>query len=776
MKARATEDSPSVPAHAAISASALVVAMSLVIARATMLESLRDPFDISPGALSLGRGPGAATTVVLNVLSFVPVLLVLLRRLVDRTYALRASMLDAIIVALGLWALGSTFWANDKFAAILGASTWCAFLMLLWTFSQVVRTHLYARIVAGTLVGILLIYVAQGFLHQFVDLPALKHEFERTKEQIFRDRGWASDSFTARQFEKRVISGQAQGFFASPNTFAAAIVLTMLAGIGAIVQRLVSRDEPTWPVILGLIVVGGAWTLWLTGSRTGAGTLALGVVGVIIAAILIRRGRALRRFVFPVGVAGFCLILLGIVVIGVSTGGLIHDSLSFRWNYWLASTQLFLDHPVTGVGWNSFGTEYLRYRLPEPSEEIKDPHNFLARVACELGSIGLVLIAALQFLLWRDATRIAPETSEATDSFSVKRIALIAVGGIAISCFAIIDFSMAMDAAAIELMKRLLYAGALFVGILLVALQSSARQQLDARHAPVLRASLLVAACCFLLHNLVDFALFETGSMTLFAMVSGAAVGVAAPVQQRCDNRASPIVATAAVLVAMGGAVVALGPIVVAESKAHTADELLRADRAALAAAEYRAAYDALPIANGDYALREARALIFARSDPARVRESLDRALAADEMSIPALRMRAMFERSLPGADAGAVQRDFDRILEIDPRNVSLMIEYAQILEELGKSERAREIFERAIVENARMHAANPRRNDRVVHDRFGDFLARSGAYQLARKQYQLAVAYDDSLATSDERRLSATDRASLERKLIEADRRSGEN
>src|SRR5687767_7780557 len=63
-----------------LSHAALVLALALIASRALMLETLRDPFEPAPQSEAAPGGPGAGTSVVLDLLCCVPALLVLVRR------------------------------------------------------------------------------------------------------------------------------------------------------------------------------------------------------------------------------------------------------------------------------------------------------------------------------------------------------------------------------------------------------------------------------------------------------------------------------------------------------------------------------------------------------------------------------------------------------------------------------------------------------------------------------------------------------------------------
>src|SRR4051794_31235438 len=143
---------------------AFVIIVALVLARATMLETLRDPFEASPSAEPVPRSFGAGPAVVLDWLAFVPALFIVARSLLDRSYALRLAPSVALLIALALWAAMSPFWSNDRFVAVVGAAHFAGGVAILWAMSQLVRTWQRLRLVMAAAVGLLLVLIAYGLI------------------------------------------------------------------------------------------------------------------------------------------------------------------------------------------------------------------------------------------------------------------------------------------------------------------------------------------------------------------------------------------------------------------------------------------------------------------------------------------------------------------------------------------------------------------------------------------------------------------------------------
>src|ERR1700683_3987710 len=126
---------------AAITHVAFMLALAAAATRCLMMETLRETFPIAPGPL----GPGAATSIGLDLLYCVPALLVLIRRAVDDTYVIRWNISHILLLPLALWMAASARWADDKFAAVVSTANFVAALTLLWAASQLVRSWLRLR-------------------------------------------------------------------------------------------------------------------------------------------------------------------------------------------------------------------------------------------------------------------------------------------------------------------------------------------------------------------------------------------------------------------------------------------------------------------------------------------------------------------------------------------------------------------------------------------------------------------------------------------------------
>ncbi len=698
-----------------LTSGAFVIALAVTIARAITSDFIRNPFDAVPGGDATPHNGFPDTTIWLDLLAMLPAVLVLLRRGLDRTYILRFSAGHACIFGFAVLAFISTLWAADPFVAAIGGFHVMAAAALCWAGSQLVRSWLRLRILAATAAGVLAVITVQGVFYRTVELPDLQKQLEKNKGKILADRGWTEDSFTWKQFSQRVAAGEMLGPYTSPNTNATMIVFlgTIVAAIA--LQRIRLRDEPVWPAILCLIVLGSTYVLYYTGARAALITpvVAAGVfvVGWRLGAILARH----RNMAFAAGAAIAIVIVAALIGHGLYHGTLFHDSLTFRWKYWLGSFAVFKEHALFGVGYGNFGYSYLAHRLPEAAEEIKDPHNLFVRGFVELGIVGgMLLIGFIIRLAWEITRPTAPPAPGQAQRVGFGLLLSVAMLATLLSALTGIDFAADAGYVAMELMRRLLVLGILVITMTVATVLSAKVVHLDDRPAPLLLLGMIAGVAAFLVHNLIDFALFEPGPMMLFALYCGGLIGVRGEsvAGQKKWNRTS-IAAAGAVLCAWMVAAVAFAmPLADAENRAQRGDDQLIRSKPREAATSFKYAFNNSPVRNADYAYRAGRALIIENRDPAETELWLSQAVAANPKD-PGYRLtRAAFQLTQPPdkQQPRQILNDLETAVALDPKNLQSRMRLAETYEQFNHPEKAREQYRTILELNDKLDKNEPKR------------------------------------------------------------------
>ncbi|MFT4558985.1 MAG: O-antigen ligase [Planctomycetaceae bacterium] len=266
-----------------------------------------------------------------------------------------------------------------------------------------------------------------------------EEQFKRQRElrAEFVSRGIPLSGPAQQLFEHRLRdSKEPLGFFALTNTLASfmAIGLVLLAGtfISLLLpdqtedaaSKIGGSNNRGIMVVLGVALILVAYCLVLTKSRSAWGGSVVGI-GILLGLFLIRSksGAALKKLV-PIIVVGAVVLSL-LAGVAIATGALdievlteASTSLSYRLEYWASTWDVILDHPLFGTGPGNFRDNYLRHKLPQSSEEISDPHQFILDVTANAGVVGmaglLAFLAVIAWLSWKLCGQ--PDSTSMTDS------------------------------------------------------------------------------------------------------------------------------------------------------------------------------------------------------------------------------------------------------------------------------------------------------------------------------------------------------------------------
>lgn len=690
---------------------AFALCVGIVLARALMLETIRDAFGVYPGQELILRSPIAGTSVVLDLLMYLPALAVGLRCVFDDRWRSRRSLAVWALGTLGALAVGSIFWSADRFAAGVSASKLLAGAAVLWTAIQWVRDWGRMRALAAILAGLLGVYLVHSLIYVYVDLPEMRQNWEQNREMALRNHGFEPGSVAANQFEKKIYAGELIAFGASPNTLAAITVMIMVVLLGDLGQRWRDRAPLGSYVPAMALLAGGVWILMGTGSKTAGGTLAMALV-LLVAGWKLRgwMGRH-RRVGFAGGVGAFCLGWAAIIAHGIYHGTLFQTSLTFRWHYWVSSARMFAEHWLLGVGWENFGAYYTQFRLPIAPEEIRDPHNLFVRFATELGVAGLLLgLGWIGSIIW-EAT--APSEQEdlvvpASEQIGIKWLILAAACGVAVASLSGVDLTQEFGVVEFEIVRRVGYGVVLLMVSTLLCADGFGQLRMRQAAAPLLLLGLGVGLAMFLVQCMVDFAMAETGAFYLFLVTAGAAIGMRLSLRPWPAGRPALVLAIFTVAMLSTGIVI-VAPVVLGEGTARAGDEALAGKNFALARDEYQIAFDnSAWLRNADYLARKCAVQAWAGEPAARQQQTLAQAIEANPRNA---RLRAMAGHvAVEAGDLSAAKKAYAAATSLDPCDVHLHLEAAEGFEKLGDIAEAKREYAVAIERNSQLPEAEIKR------------------------------------------------------------------
>jgi tetratricopeptide (TPR) repeat protein len=220
--------------------------------------------------------------------------------------------------------------------------------------------------------------------------------------------------------------------------------------------------------------------------------------------------------------AGFAAVQYGLTH-GRLPGG---NSMLVRWQYWTASARMYADHPLAGVGPGNFSEYYSHYKPGAALESVSDPHNWPLSLILQYGPLGLIaFLAAVSLPLWRSLFPTLCPAENQVNPRPLAKTTTVAVLLVLGSCLLFVRPLLLPTSGTGDLDVWLYEAITLFVapaaafviGFFLVAAPLKPKESAPSDlPRSALSASIVAAALAVLLHNLIDFALFEPGVWMTF--------------------------------------------------------------------------------------------------------------------------------------------------------------------------------------------------------------------------------------------------------------------
>lgn len=353
-------------------------------------------------------------------------------------FHVRFGWTDAAVVALLLWhsvAGIRAAWQATPRPAVNMTWEWIALGGSFLIARQLVSPGREARALLVVMVAVAAALGGYGLYQYSYELPQTRALYEHDPDAALREAGlWYEPGSPERElFEDRLDSTEPLATFALTNSLAGYLApwLVVAAGIGVSGPP---AGRGRWRLWIGVAIVAAlvAACLLLTKSRSG---FLAAVAGLVLAAWLCRPGRRRLGWKLPVAVVAG-----GAVLLAVAWGTGVLDrqvfteaskSLGYRGQYWQSTVRMIADRPVFGCGPGNFRYAYTEYKLPEASEEIADPHNFLLEVWSTAGTpAALALLAVLGLFAWRIA-RARDEPTETSAAREPERPWFVLAGGAA---------------------------------------------------------------------------------------------------------------------------------------------------------------------------------------------------------------------------------------------------------------------------------------------------------------------------------------------------------
>ncbi|MHB8954030.1 MAG: O-antigen ligase family protein [Pirellulaceae bacterium] len=318
-----------------------------------------------------------------------------------------ALLLFLLIHSLSAWVM---LRAGQPRSTLNALWLWVAYGLLFFCVRQLFDSGRAQRAAISALIAVACGLATFGLYQVAYSNPQLRAKYARDLELELKRAELDAPAGSPQRvhIENRVASTEPISSFALTNSLAGYLTpaVLLLASILGTLPRTNSARGWSRPLGVGLLLLVLVGCLILTKSRSAYAAVSLGIA-------LLAISRAVPRTWFRGSLLWGAAILLVVTIAAVARlGGLDREviteapkSLQYRVEYWRATCAMIRDYPWWGCGPGNFKAYYTRYKVPEASETIADPHNFLLEIAATAGLPALLLFlvagAALTAAMWR---------------------------------------------------------------------------------------------------------------------------------------------------------------------------------------------------------------------------------------------------------------------------------------------------------------------------------------------------------------------------------------
>jgi len=655
--------------------------------------------------------------------------------------------LAAMVAVFSCFSMASMLRADDGQTAILIWWEQVAMMSAAFLAAQLFTDSRRFHLLVCALSAMAATVAAKGLLQVFVDFPAT-YAHLRASPGLLTEMFGRQDSPTFEHLVGlRLTAMTPTGFFTLSNMLASLLLLGVAAVVGLLADRIVEavravskrysgkRDvdvsSPLAATVACAIPAGVSLVVLVMTRSTGAiGAAALACAAGAAAAIFSRTLRQRwRRALLAVTVLS--ALFAGVTIsYGLARDSLPTKTMTNRWYYWTASAEIVRDHPLLGVGGGNFPDAYLRYRRPEAEEAVKAPHNVMVHAAVQYGMLGgAAYLAVLAYLLVnmcrpRSTGQPLPPAPAVGRDWTAGLIGCAAVASIIVVRG---SYAGAFASWSVFIWETLLPAGIFALVLAAVTLRSST--SVTGTGGSGIRIAMACGAAAFVLHNMVSFSLWTPGPATVFWVASGALLA-------RAPARSSTIVRPRWLLGVLACAKVATVVILLwlpTWSQTRLWAQVNHSLRAGDTDAALAATMAASKVRDDPLSYAEAarlRADLAERMQPTDRLELLRSAMYLADIaswqmpanaSIQSLAAHSAWVCALTTGDnneARAALGHAQRAVELDPQNMPLRLDYAEMLIGLGQRDQAIEQLRNVAKINASLPADSVYRLSKDQRDR----------------------------------------------------------
>jgi len=446
--------------------------------------------------------------------------------------------------------------ASNKRLAITNFVTLLAPAIMAILLVQILDSHSKIKLLLCVIAALAVVSAYQSAEQLLCSNQMTIDQYEQAPQTILEPLGIQPGTFAQFLFEHRLYTRGVRGFFTTSNSAGSFALLATFAAIALFIDKFktyrpsksasASNSKLSLlPCGIGLAIV--IFALVITRSK---GVIISSIFAAALFILLFRFSDWVKAHKQAIMIACFLLFIVAVFIVaryGLTYGRLPGgNSMLVRWQYWHASAEMYADHPLTGVGPGNFTNFYPRYKPSEALESVTDPHNFLLSILTQYGPLGLVGFLAMLFIpLWRTIPSLSIEhrvssisTGHLTAEHQVPSIkptfrTLAITYLIIVSAALLLIRPMIMRTTLGDTFEVMLYliltlyvvpAAAFVIGFLLLTTEPKTPTKSYKSSSTYIQAALFCTVLGVMLHNLIDFAIFEPPVLTIFWAVIAALI------------------------------------------------------------------------------------------------------------------------------------------------------------------------------------------------------------------------------------------------------------
>lgn len=566
----------------------------VLLALCLCVIAIRATFTEGPNAQTAGQSVNISDSVYslsISGLLISAFVLWLIAGLCGRKFSYRFTAME---IGLGLFCIAAVvagLAAPNKRAAITNSVMIVAPVLMAVLLVQILDSFSKIKLVLVVVASLGVVNAFQSAEQLFVSNQELIDEYKKSPQTMLEQLGIQSGSYEQMLFEHRLYSKGVRGFFTTGNSAGSFSLLAVFAAAALFIEKLKlaagrrsgANGTAGRLIACGLVVAVILFGLVITKSK---GAIGSGLIAAAMFAGYLLFGDWLRAHRKAVSI--FCLLLVLAGGCTVVFYGLTYDrlpggrSMTFRWQYWQASVKMYADHYLTGVGPGNFNHFYPRYKPAVALETVSDPHNFLLSILTQYGPLGLAGFLALVFVPLRRTvfpgiTPIPSESDYSEPAFN--KLAAIFMVVIAFVLLLVRPAIIPTGGDTLDVKIYLIFVlyavpAAAFVGgfWLLTIRRQITNNELQTTTTDT-AAALFYGVAGVLIHNLIDFAIFEPPVFTAFWAVMACLIALNLNKKSQPHAAYSVPRTACSIVIAAGAAIIwaylnyTLVPVVKAETK-----------------------------------------------------------------------------------------------------------------------------------------------------------------------------------------------------------------